>query len=183
MGGLPSIAGPGGPSSSRCGRRSLVPGGAPLADAAGATSSANPSAIAQDGQLEQLTAQYDPAHLGANSVSSPGTRSIAQLVTSPRTTSTPTKERRPVPCGSRRRLNGSPGKTRTYDNSVNSRTLYQLSYRGMREEVYPSLALGQGAFRPEVAGSRGRPRGVGERSNLPGYGAPIPGARGARRAS
>jgi hypothetical protein len=27
---------------------------------------------------------------------------------------------------------GSPGRTRTCDHSVNSRTLYQLSYRGPR---------------------------------------------------
>ena len=27
--------------------------------------------------------------------------------------------------------NGSPGRTRTCDKSVNSRLLYQLSYRGM----------------------------------------------------
>jgi hypothetical protein len=27
---------------------------------------------------------------------------------------------------------GSPGRTRTCDHSVNSRTLYQLSYRGTR---------------------------------------------------
>ena len=27
--------------------------------------------------------------------------------------------------------NGSPGRTRTYDKSVNSRLLYQLSYRGL----------------------------------------------------
>ena len=29
-----------------------------------------------------------------------------------------------------RRRSGSPGRTRTYDKSVNSRLLYQLSYRG-----------------------------------------------------
>ena len=28
-------------------------------------------------------------------------------------------------------MNGSPSRTRTYDRSVNSRLLYQLSYRGM----------------------------------------------------
>jgi hypothetical protein len=33
----------------------------------------------------------------------------------------------------------SPGRTRTYDKPVNSRLLYQLSYRGVRKK-YPSLS-------------------------------------------
>jgi hypothetical protein len=32
----------------------------------------------------------------------------------------------------RRPTQGSPGRTRTYDPAVNSRLLYQLSYRGMK---------------------------------------------------
>lgn len=31
---------------------------------------------------------------------------------------------------------GSPSRTRTYDLAINSRVLYQLSYRGMRSRVY-----------------------------------------------
>jgi hypothetical protein len=36
--------------------------------------------------------------------------------------------------GTRRKSKSSPGRTRTYDPAVNSRLLYQLSYRGLRKK-------------------------------------------------
>ena len=42
-------------------------------------------------------------------------------------------------CFVRRKTKSSPGRTRTYDPAVNSRLLYQLSYRGMNWSGYPMV--------------------------------------------
>ena len=41
----------------------------------------------------------------------------------------------------RREKESSPGRTRTYDPAVNSRLLYQLSYRGIRNLIRDSDQL------------------------------------------
>ena len=52
---------------------------------------------------------------------------------------------------------GSPGRTRTCDKSVNSRLLYQLSYRGMRRRM-AAIRRGRGSIKlaPQPARPAGR---------------------------
>ena len=45
----------------------------------------------------------------------------------------------PMECRLRHEEDGSPGRTRTCDQSVNSRSLYQLSYRGTKSVVLVNL--------------------------------------------
>ena len=72
-----------------------------------------------------------------------------------------TRRRRPP--GHRRwrpSRSGSPGRTRTSDQSVNSRSLYRLSYRGTRALI----AEAPGGVQCRALTSRGGPRAPGRRS-------------------
>ncbi len=61
-------------------------------------------------------------------------------------------------------LNGSPSRTRTYDLAINSRVLYQLSYRGMalRErfkanQPWPQVAASGSVCMTKASGLHARP--------------------------
>ena len=57
------------------------------------------------------------------------------------------------------RLGSSPGRTRTYDLAVNSRSLYQLSYRGSKHTILTVMGW---ARKADGKGKSGKQHGLGE---------------------